>query len=89
MGIISKGKREEKRRWVAAKIKMQEETKLDTREKRDPILDKKMANRYLVACTYGYIVYTWEEEEQQQEEGEEEEEEEEDEPLMLEAELQA
>jgi hypothetical protein len=52
-------------------------------------LDKKMANRYLVACTYGYIVYTWEEEEQQQEEGEEEEEEEEDEPLMLEAELQA
>jgi hypothetical protein len=58
MGIISKGKREEKRRWVAAKIKMQEETKLDTREKRDPILDKKMANRYLVACTYGYIVYT-------------------------------
>jgi hypothetical protein len=51
-------------------------------------LDKKMANRYRVACTYGYIVYTWEEEEQQQEEGEEEEEEE-DEPLMLEAELQA
>jgi hypothetical protein len=49
-----------------------------------------MANRYLVASKYGYIVYTWEEEEQQQEEGEEEEEEEEgDEPLMLEAELQA
>jgi hypothetical protein len=59
MGIISKGKREEKRRWwVAAKIKMQEETKLDTREKRDPILEKKMANRYLFACTNGYIVYT-------------------------------
>lgn len=43
---------------MAEKIKMQEETKLDTREKRDPILDKKMANRYLVACTYGYIVYS-------------------------------
>ncbi len=41
MGIISKGKREEKNRWwVAAKIKKQEEeTKLDTREKRDPILE--------------------------------------------------
>jgi hypothetical protein len=36
---------------VAAKIKMQEETKLDTREKRDPILDEKMANRHLVAFT--------------------------------------
>jgi hypothetical protein len=25
---------------------------------RDSILDKKMANRYLVASTYGYIVYS-------------------------------
>jgi hypothetical protein len=32
--------------------------KLDTREKRDPILDKKIANRYLVACTYWCIVYS-------------------------------
>jgi hypothetical protein len=57
MGSSPKERGEEKRRWVAAKIKMQEETKLDYQRERDPILDKKMANRYLVACTYGYIVY--------------------------------
>jgi hypothetical protein len=58
MGSSPKERGEEKRRWVAAKIKMQEETKLDYQRERDPILDKKMANRYLVACTYGYIVYS-------------------------------
>jgi hypothetical protein len=58
MGSSPKERGEEKRRGVAAKIKMQEETKLDYQRERDPILDKKMANRYLVACTYGYIVYT-------------------------------